>query len=47
VLLRAPVLGDAMLEEYEGEYRGVYFQVELPDGVFRQFLLPLDTFENQ
>jgi hypothetical protein len=36
-----------MLEEYEGEYRGVYFQVELPDGVFRQFLLPLDTFENQ
>jgi hypothetical protein len=36
-----------MLEEYEGEYRGVYFQVELSDREFRQFLLPLDTFENQ
>jgi hypothetical protein len=47
VLLRRAPVGDAMLEEYEGEYRGVYFQVDLPDGVLRQFLLPLDTFENQ
>jgi Domain of unknown function (DUF1824) len=38
--------GDAMLEEYDGAYRGVYFQVELADGEFRQFLLPLDAFES-
>jgi hypothetical protein len=37
--------GDAMLEEYDGVYRGVYFQVELSDGEFRQYLLPLDIFE--
>jgi Domain of unknown function (DUF1824) len=36
--------GDAMLEPYEGTYRGVYFQVELADGEFRQYLVPLDTF---
>ena len=36
--------GDALLEPYDGTYRGVYFQVELLDGVFRQYLLPLDTF---
>lgn len=36
--------GDAMLEMYDGTYRGVYFQVELSDGEFRQYLLPLDTF---
>jgi hypothetical protein len=36
--------GDAMLETYDGTYRGVYFQVELSDGEFRQYLLPLDTF---
>ena len=36
--------GDAMLEPYDGNYRGVYFQVELSDGEFRQYLLPLDTF---
>ena len=36
--------GDAMLEEYDGTYRGVYFQVELSDGEFRQYLLPLDLF---
>jgi Domain of unknown function (DUF1824) len=41
------IKGDAMLEQYTGDYRGVYFQVELSDGAFRQFLLPLDTFENQ
>jgi len=37
--------GDAMLEHYEGDYRGVYFQVELSDGEFRQYLVPLDTFQ--
>ncbi len=36
--------GDAMLERYDGIYRGVYFQVELMDGEFRQYLVPLDTF---
>jgi Domain of unknown function (DUF1824) len=36
--------GDAMLEEYDGVYRGVYFQVQLKDGEFRQFLLPLDLW---
>lgn len=36
--------GDAMLEPYDGTYRGVYFQVELADGEFRQYLVPLDTF---
>ena len=35
--------GDAMLEEYDGSVRGIYFQVELIDGEFRQYLLPLDT----
>lgn len=34
-----------MLEEYDGDYRGVYFQVELSDGAFRQYLVPLDTFK--
>jgi Domain of unknown function (DUF1824) len=38
--------GDAMLEEYDGNYRGVYFQVELTDGEFRQYLVPLDVFES-
>jgi len=36
--------GDALIEPYDGTYRGVYFQVELADGEFRQFLVPLDTF---
>lgn len=36
--------GDALLEPYDGTYRGVYFQVELLDGEFRQYLVPLDTF---
>lgn len=35
--------GDAMLEPYDGIYRGVYFQVELQDGEFRQYLVPLDV----
>jgi Domain of unknown function (DUF1824) len=38
--------GDAMLEAYDGDYRGVYFQVELSDGEFRQYLLPLDLFDS-
>lgn len=33
--------GDAMLEEYDGPYRGVYFQVELEDEEFRQYFMPL------
>jgi len=38
--------GDALLELYDGDFRGVYFQVELKDGVFRQFgVLPLDLFQ--
>ena len=37
--------GDALLEPYDGTYRGVYFQTELSDGEFRQFLVPLDIFE--
>jgi hypothetical protein len=36
--------GDALLEPYDGTFRGVYFQVELSDGIFRQYLVPLDTF---
>jgi hypothetical protein len=36
--------GDALLEPYEGTYRGVYFQVELEDQEFRQYLVPLDLF---
>jgi hypothetical protein len=35
--------GDAMLETYDGIYRGVYFQVELQDDKFRQYLVPLDV----
>eukprot|EP00536_Pseudo-nitzschia_multiseries_P006516 jgi/Psemu1/296271/fgenesh1_pm.139_\ len=36
--------GDALLETYDGTYRGVYFQVELEDDEFRQYLVPLDVF---
>ena len=37
--------GDAVLEMYDGDFRGVYFNVELNDGVFRQFgVLPTDLF---
>ena len=36
--------GDALLEPYDGTYRGVYFQVELKDEEFRQYLVPLDVF---
>ena len=37
--------GDAMLEEYDGTYRGVYFQVQLQDAEFRQYLVPLDILQ--
>jgi hypothetical protein len=37
--------GDALVEPYDGTFRGVYFQVELDDGEFRQYLVPLDTFQ--
>lgn len=37
--------GDALLELYDGDYRGIYFSLELPDGEFRQFgVLPTDLF---
>ncbi|KAG7364633.1 DUF1824 domain containing protein [Nitzschia inconspicua] len=39
--------GDALLEPYDGTYRGVYFQVELQDEVFRQYLVPLEIFEEE
>lgn len=36
--------GDALLEAYDGTYRGVYFQVDLQDEEFRQYLVPFDIF---
>lgn len=37
--------GDALLETYDGDFRGVYLNVELGDDVFRQFgVLPTDLF---
>jgi len=37
--------GDALLETYDGDFRGVYLNVELSDGIFRQFgVLPTDLF---
>ena len=37
--------GDAVLESYDGDFRGIYFNVELNDGEFRQFgVLPTDLF---
>ena len=37
--------GDAVLESYDGDYRGIYFNIELKDGIFRQFgVLPTDLF---
>jgi hypothetical protein len=38
--------GDAMLENYDGIYRGVYYQVELSDKQFRQYFCPLDLFDD-
>jgi hypothetical protein len=38
-------LGDALLEIYDGDFRGVYLNVELSDGMFQQFgLFPTDLF---
>ena len=37
--------GDAVVETYDGDFRGIYFNVELEDGVFRQYgILPTDLF---
>jgi hypothetical protein len=37
--------GDVVLETYDGDFRGIYFNVELEDGEFRQFgVLPTDLF---
>lgn len=37
--------GDAVLEMYDGDFRGVYLNVELNDGEFRQFgVFPTDLF---
>jgi len=37
--------GDAVLETYDGDFRGVYLNVQLSDGDFRQFgVLPTDLF---
>ncbi len=37
--------GDVVLETYDGDFRGIYYNVELEDGVFRQFgVLPTDLF---
>jgi hypothetical protein len=38
--------GDAMVEPYDGYVEGVYLQVDLSDGEFRQFLVPLNIFES-
>ncbi len=38
--------GDAVLEGYDGDFRGVYINVELRDGEFRQYgVLPLNLFD--
>jgi len=40
--------GDANLNGYDGAFRGVYFNPQLPDGEFRQYaVLPLDLFALQ
>jgi len=37
--------GDAVLDSYDGDFRGIYLTVELSDGLFRQYgLLPTDLF---
>mmetsp|Transcript_27 Transcript_27/g.56 ORF Transcript_27/g.56 Transcript_27/m.56 type:complete len:252 (+) Transcript_27:268-1023(+) len=37
--------GDAVLEGYDGDFRGVYLNIMLSDGVFRQFgVLPTDLW---
>ncbi len=37
--------GDVVLEEYDGDFRGIYYNVELEDGTFRQYgVLPTDLF---
>jgi len=37
--------GDAVIEKYDGDFRGVYVNVELDDGVFRNFgVFPTDLW---
>jgi len=36
--------GDVLASSYDGNYRGVYFQVELNDKTFRQYLVPSNIF---
>ena len=36
--------GDVLASPYAGKYRGVYFQIELQDRTFRQYLLPANIF---
>jgi len=36
--------GDVLASPYSGKYRGVYFQIELQDRTFRQYLLPANIF---
>mmetsp|Transcript_16397 Transcript_16397/g.20039 ORF Transcript_16397/g.20039 Transcript_16397/m.20039 type:complete len:280 (+) Transcript_16397:43-882(+) len=37
--------GDVVLETYDGDFRGIYLNIELEDGIFRQFgVLPTDLF---
>lgn len=36
---------DALLEPYDGSHIGVYFQVELDDEEFRQYMVPLNTLQ--
>lgn len=36
--------GDVLASPYGGKYRGVYFQIELKDHTFRQYLLPANIF---
>jgi len=39
--------GDAMLNGYDGTYRGIYFTPCLPDGEFRQYaVFPLTLFSD-
>jgi len=37
--------GDAVLESYDGDFRGIYITIQLSDGLFRQYgVLPTDLF---
>jgi len=36
--------GDVLASSYGGKFRGVYFQVELSDKTFRQYMVPANVF---